>query len=146
MTEDDPFVVAGREQGDIIAAYLIGRMKEGKLSPAEAVNIVAAQIEQQAESMVAAGSEPNQVQDWLTGLRKAVSTRNGFHGVVKSRRREPRLVLNPGPFNWRVRDSNAAFITNTSVETRVLRPRQPRARAFLAENAVNLYLRDNPLR
>jgi len=42
-------------------------MKEGKLSPAEAVNIVAAQIEQQAESMVAAGSEPNQIQDWLTG-------------------------------------------------------------------------------
>jgi len=75
MTEDDPFVVAGREQGDIIAAYLIGRMKEGKLSPAEAVNIVAAQIEQQAESMVAAGSEPNQVQDWLTALREAVSTR-----------------------------------------------------------------------
>jgi hypothetical protein len=75
MTDKDPFVTAGEDQGEIVAAYLIDRMKQGKLTPTEAVNIVAAHIEQQAEALVAAGTEPDHILAWLKGLRETVSAR-----------------------------------------------------------------------
>ena len=39
MRETDPLVAAGKEQGEIIAAYLIRRMQAGTITPIEAVNV-----------------------------------------------------------------------------------------------------------
>jgi hypothetical protein len=62
---DKSFVAAGQEQGVIIAAYLIKRMKEGNLTPAEGVNVVATHIEERAEAMLAAGARRDQFLEWL---------------------------------------------------------------------------------
>ena len=75
MSDKRSFVAAGQEQGEIIAAYLIKRMKEGRLTPAEGVNVVATHIEEQAEAMLAAGTGRDQVLEWLKGLREIVAAR-----------------------------------------------------------------------
>ena len=36
MMETDPLAAAGKEQGEIIAAYLIRRMQDGTITPIEA--------------------------------------------------------------------------------------------------------------
>ena len=54
MSQDDVLLNAGKEQGEVIAAYLIRRMHEGRITPTEAVNVVAAHVEKQAEDMVVA--------------------------------------------------------------------------------------------
>ena len=75
MSDKSSFVAAGQEQGEIIAAYLIKRMKEGRLTPAEGVNVVATHIEEQAEAMLAAGTGRDQVLEWLKGLWEIVAAR-----------------------------------------------------------------------
>ena len=75
MTEMDPLVAAGKEQGEIIAAYLIRRMQAGTITPIEAVNVVAAHIDQQAEEMVSAGTSREEVMRWLRELRETVTVR-----------------------------------------------------------------------
>ena len=75
MSDKSSFVAAGQEQGEIIATYLIKRMKEGRLTPAEGVNVVATHIEEQAEAMLAAGTGRDQVLEWLKGLREIVAAR-----------------------------------------------------------------------
>ena len=75
MSDKSSFVAAGQEQGEIIAAYLIKRMKEGRLTPAEGVNVVATHIEEQAEAMLAAGTGRDQVLEWLKGLREIDAAR-----------------------------------------------------------------------
>ena len=47
MASDDVLLNAGKEQGEVIAAYLIRRMHEGRITPTEAVNVVAAHVEKQ---------------------------------------------------------------------------------------------------
>ena len=42
MSETDLLADAGKEQGEIIARYLIRRMQDGEVTPTEAVNLVAA--------------------------------------------------------------------------------------------------------
>jgi hypothetical protein len=74
-TAESNVLASGKEQGESIAAYLIARMKEGKLTPADAVNVAAAQIEKQTEKMLAAGTSRTDVVVWLKGLREAVSDR-----------------------------------------------------------------------
>jgi hypothetical protein len=46
---------------EVIAAYLIRRMHEGRTTPTEAVNVVAAHVEKQAEEMVAAGTPQQRI-------------------------------------------------------------------------------------
>ena len=75
MSDESSFVAAGQEQGEIIAAYLIKRMKEERLTPAEGVNVVATHIEEQAEAMLAAGTGRDQVPEWLKGLWEIVAAR-----------------------------------------------------------------------
>jgi hypothetical protein len=75
VSDESSFVAAGQEQGEIIAAYLIKRMKEERLTPAEGVNVVATHIEEQAEAMLAAGTGRDQVLEWLKGLRQIVAAR-----------------------------------------------------------------------
>ena len=75
MMETDPLAAAGKEQGEIIAAYLIGRMQAGTITPIEAVNVVAAHIDQQAKEMVSAGTSREEVMRWLRELRETVTGR-----------------------------------------------------------------------
>ena len=74
MNQDDVLLNAGKEQSEVIAAYLIRRMHEGRITPPEAVNIVAAHVEKQAEEMVAAGTPQQDILCWLQG---ACSPRSG---------------------------------------------------------------------
>jgi hypothetical protein len=55
-SEADWLVAAGKEQGEMIAGYLMCRMQEGRITPMEAVSIVAVLLEKQAEEMVSAGT------------------------------------------------------------------------------------------
>jgi hypothetical protein len=73
VSETDPLADAGKEQGEIIARYLISRMQAGKITPTEAVDFVAAHIETQAEEMILAGSSQEEVLRWLGGLRETVA-------------------------------------------------------------------------
>ena len=75
MSRDDVLLDAGKEQGEVIAAYLIRRMHEGRITPTEAVNVVAAHVEKQAEEMVAAGTPQQDILRWFQGLRETVSER-----------------------------------------------------------------------
>jgi hypothetical protein len=75
VTEADPLVAAGREQGEIIAGYLIRRMQEGSVTPVEAVNVVAALIQKQAEEMVSSGKSQEEILRWFEGLRETVMER-----------------------------------------------------------------------
>ena len=75
MLPDTPFALAGKEQGDRIAVYLISRMRDGRITPAEAVDVVAAQIEAQAEQMLAAGNSRDDVLAWFRALKEAVTGR-----------------------------------------------------------------------
>jgi hypothetical protein len=75
MSQDDVLLNAGKEQGEFIAAYLIRRMHEGRITPTEAVNVVAAHVEKQAEEMVAAGTPQQDILRWLQGLRETVPER-----------------------------------------------------------------------
>ena len=74
-TAEPNLLASGKEQGETIAAYLIAQMMEGKLTPADAVNVAAAQIEKQTENMLAAGTSRTDVLVWLKGLRETVSER-----------------------------------------------------------------------
>ena len=73
--ETDPLAAAGKEQGEIIAAYLIRRMQAGTITPIEAVKVVAAHIDQQAEEMISAGTSREEVLRWLRELRETVTGR-----------------------------------------------------------------------
>ena len=44
MSQDDVLLISGKEQGDVIAAYFIRRMQEGRITRTEAVNVVAAHV------------------------------------------------------------------------------------------------------
>ena len=57
------------------SALRLSQMKEGKLTPADAVNVAVAQIEKQTEKMPAAGTSRTNVLVWLKGLRATVSER-----------------------------------------------------------------------
>src|SRR5215208_8042637 len=72
-TAESNVLASGKEQGETIAAYLIAQMKEGKLTPPDAVNVAAAQIEKQTEKMLSAGTSRTNVLVWLKGLRESVS-------------------------------------------------------------------------
>jgi len=74
-TAESNVLASGKEQGETIAAYLIAQMKEGKLTPPDAVNVAAAQIEKQTEKMLAAGTSRTDVLVWLKGLGVSVSKR-----------------------------------------------------------------------
>lgn len=75
MSEADRLVAAGREQGEIIAGYLMRRMQEGSITPVEAVNFVAALIEKQAAEMVSAGTSQEEILRWFESLREIVMER-----------------------------------------------------------------------
>jgi hypothetical protein len=63
-----------RSKARLSPAHLIRRMHEGRITPAEAVNVVAAHVEKQAEEMVAAGTPQQDILRWL-GLRETASER-----------------------------------------------------------------------
>jgi len=73
--DNDDLLAAGKEQGEIMAAYLVDRMTKGKLSPAEAVDVVATHVEQQAEEMLAAGTSRQGILVWLKGVRETMMER-----------------------------------------------------------------------
>ncbi len=50
-------------------------MHEGRITPTEAVNVVAAHVEKQAEEMVVAGTPQQDILRWFQGLRETVSER-----------------------------------------------------------------------
>ena len=50
-------------------------MRDRQITPAEAVNVVAAQIEAQAEQMLAAGNSRDDVLAWFRALKEAVTER-----------------------------------------------------------------------
>ena len=65
--------IAGAQQGVIIAAYLVSRMKAGQITSAQAVHVVATYIAQQADQMLAAGTVRDDILDWLSGLKFSVA-------------------------------------------------------------------------
>jgi energy-coupling factor transporter ATP-binding protein EcfA2 len=64
---------AGAQQGVIIAAYLVSRMKAGQITAAQAVRVVARYIAQQADQMLAAGTVRDDILFWLSGLKISVA-------------------------------------------------------------------------
>jgi hypothetical protein len=64
---------AGAQQGVIIAAYLVSRMKAGQITSAQAVRVVATYIAQQADEMLAAGTVRDDILVWLSGLKVSVA-------------------------------------------------------------------------
>jgi energy-coupling factor transporter ATP-binding protein EcfA2 len=64
---------AGAQQGVIIAAYLVSRMKAGQITAAQAVRVVATYIAQQADQMLAAGTVRDDILVWLSGLKFSVA-------------------------------------------------------------------------
>ena len=72
VAEANRFQTAGAEQGVIIAAYLVSRMKAGQITATQAVHVVATHIAQQADEMLAAGTVRDDILVWLNCLRSAV--------------------------------------------------------------------------
>jgi energy-coupling factor transporter ATP-binding protein EcfA2 len=67
------FQIVGAQQGVIIAAYLVSRMKAGQITAAQAVRVVATYIAQQADQMLAAGTVRDDILVWLSGLKFSVA-------------------------------------------------------------------------
>ena len=73
MAQANRFQTAGAQQGVIIAAYLVSRMKAGQITAAQAVRVVATYIAQQADEMLAAGTVRDDILVWLSGLKFSVA-------------------------------------------------------------------------
>ena len=73
MAPANQFQTAGAQQGVIIAAYLVSRMKAGQITAAQAVRVVATYIAQQADEMLAAGTVRDDILVWLSGLKFSVA-------------------------------------------------------------------------
>ena len=73
MAQANRLQTAGAQQGVIIAAYLVSRMKAGQITSAQAVRVVATYIAQQADEMLAAGTVRDDILVWLSGLKFSVA-------------------------------------------------------------------------
>jgi energy-coupling factor transporter ATP-binding protein EcfA2 len=73
VAQANRFQTAGAQQGVIIAAYLVSRMKAGQITAAQAVRVVATYIAQQADEMLAAGTVRDDILVWLSGLKFSVA-------------------------------------------------------------------------
>ena len=73
MAQANRLQTAGAQQGVIIAAYLVSRMKAGQITAAQAVRVVATYIAQQADEMLAAGTVRDDILAWLSGLKFSVA-------------------------------------------------------------------------
>jgi hypothetical protein len=73
VAQANRFQTAGAQQGVIIAAYLVSRMKAGQITAAQAVHVVARYIAQQADEMLAAGTVRDDILVWLSGLKFSVA-------------------------------------------------------------------------
>ena len=73
MAPANQLQTAGAQQGVIIAAYLVSRMKAGQITAAQAVRVVATYIAQQADEMLAAGTVRDDILVWLSGLKFSVA-------------------------------------------------------------------------
>jgi energy-coupling factor transporter ATP-binding protein EcfA2 len=73
VAQANRFQTAGAQQGVIIAAYLVSRMKAGQITAAQAVRVVATYIAQQADEMLAAGTVRDDILVWLSGLKVSVA-------------------------------------------------------------------------
>jgi len=67
--------LVGRQHGDVIASYLVGRMKASRITPAQAASIINAHIDKHSRDMLSTGTSQVDLTVWLDGLESAVQRR-----------------------------------------------------------------------
>jgi hypothetical protein len=67
--------LVGRQHGDVIASYLVGRMKASRITPAQAASIINAHIDKHSRGMLATGTSQVDLTVWLDALESAVHRR-----------------------------------------------------------------------
>jgi hypothetical protein len=114
MSQDDVLLNAGKEQGEVIAAYLIRRMHEGRITPTEAVNVVAVRgplhLDQRALWANQSKSPPPQSRCVLLFFQRPANANQIRFGVCRDHREH---ALNPGASFRSLHDSPANHIGNT---------------------------------
>jgi hypothetical protein len=83
MAQKNDYLAVGKEQGAVIAKYLIERITDGRLTPGTAVEVAASHVAKQAELMQAEGTSRDDMLVWIAALNSAVH--DSISGSEKSR-------------------------------------------------------------
>jgi hypothetical protein len=71
----DDLVALGKQNGAVIADYVVSRMQAGSMSPAQAVEALAAYLAKRIDELKASGIPEERLVPWVGAVQKAFDER-----------------------------------------------------------------------